>query len=49
MAASYERVLTALREVLGEQLTPSFEAKLFGENAQRMYLLQEHTTTSLSP
>jgi L-fuconolactonase len=41
LAASYERVVAALREVLGGRLTPSFDAKLFGDNAQRLYRLPQ--------
>ncbi len=39
LAASYTRVVEALRQVLGGRLSPTFEAKLFGENAQRLYRL----------
>ena len=37
LAASYDRVVDALVEVLGAGLTPDFERKLFGENAARFY------------
>jgi L-fuconolactonase len=39
LAGSYERVLAALREVLGERLTPALDTKLFGANAARLYRL----------
>ena len=39
LAASYERVVSALCEVLGTRLTPALDAKLFGANAQRLYRL----------
>ena len=42
LAASYDRVVALLEEILGERLTPDFEEKLFGENAARFYGLQHH-------
>lgn len=39
LSASYERVVSALLEVLGGRLTPALDAKLFGENARRLYRL----------
>jgi L-fuconolactonase len=41
LAASYERVVSALLEVLGGRLTPALDAKLFGENARRLYRLPD--------
>ncbi len=37
LAASYDRVVGVLAEVLGARLTRDFERKLFGENAARFY------------
>jgi L-fuconolactonase len=37
LAASYDRVIGVLTEVLGARLTPDFERKLFGDNAARFY------------
>jgi L-fuconolactonase len=37
LAASYDRVVGVLVEVLGARLTEDFERKLFGENAARFY------------
>lgn len=37
LSASYERVVSALTQVLGARLTPVFEQKLFGDNARRLY------------
>jgi L-fuconolactonase len=37
LAASYDRVLAVLGEVLGARLSSDFEQKLFGENAARFY------------
>lgn len=39
LAASYERVVSALLDVLGGRLTPELDAKLFGECARRLYRL----------
>jgi L-fuconolactonase len=39
LAASYDRVVEILGEVLGARLDGVFEQKLFGENAERFYTL----------
>jgi L-fuconolactonase len=39
LAASYDRVVELVHEVLGTRLTPDFERKLFGENAREVYRL----------
>lgn len=41
LAAEYGQVVAALREVLGDALTPEREGKLFGENAARFYGIAE--------
>jgi L-fuconolactonase len=40
LAASYDRVVGVLAEVLGARLTPDCERKLFGENAARFYRIR---------
>ena len=37
LAASYDRVVEVLCEILGARLDPDFEQKLYGENAARFY------------
>ena len=37
LAASYDRVVDVLSEILGARLDPDFEQKLFGANASRFY------------
>jgi L-fuconolactonase len=37
LAASYDRVVGVLGEILGARLSGDFERKLFGENAARFY------------
>lgn len=39
LAASYDRVVELVHETLGPRLTPSFERKLFGDNATAFYRL----------
>lgn len=39
LAASYDRVVAALREALGSRLTPELDDALFGGNAARFYRL----------
>jgi L-fuconolactonase len=39
LAASYDRVIELVHEVLGARLTPEFERKLFGDNARAFYRL----------
>ena len=42
LSASYERVVSAFLEVLGGRLTPALDAKLFGDNARRLYRLPDY-------
>jgi L-fuconolactonase len=41
LAASYDRVVAVLGEVLGARLSDNFEQRLFGENAARFYGIED--------